>query len=84
MGKTKRKSYAEQAADKGTLSKYYVGLDVAQKKTQVCILDENGKIVREKLVNSRPKALEEVMTARPMLNRSGLKAAIIPVGCIRN
>ena len=61
MGKTKRKSYAEQAADKGTLSKYYVGLDVAQKKTQVCILDENGKIVREKLVNSRPKALEEVI-----------------------
>lgn len=61
MGKTKRKSYAEQAAAKGALSKYYVGLDVAQKKTQVCILDENGKIVREKYVNSRPKALEEVI-----------------------
>jgi len=34
MSKAKRKSYAEQAEANGTLSKYYVGLDVAQKKTQ--------------------------------------------------
>lgn len=61
MTKAKRKSYAEQVEASGSCPRYYVGLDVAQKKTQVCIIDDKGKIVREKYVNSRPQALEEVL-----------------------
>ena len=61
MSKTKRKSYTEQTKQSGTMARYYVGLDVAQKKTQVCILNEKGKLIREKLVSSKPAALEGVL-----------------------
>lgn len=44
-----------------TQPRYYVGLDVAVKKTQVCILDEKGKVVLERPINSRPKALAELL-----------------------
>ena len=34
--------------------KYYVGLDVSQKTTSICIVDENGKIVNEGNTNTDP------------------------------
>jgi len=34
--------------------KYYVGLDVSQKTTFVCIVDEDGKIVNESVVETDP------------------------------
>ncbi len=34
--------------------KNYVGLDVSQKTTSVCIVDENGKIVNEDVVETEP------------------------------
>lgn len=36
---------------------FYVGLDVAQKKTQVCVIDETGKVIREKEVSTHPAAI---------------------------
>ena len=37
---------------------YYVGLDVGMKHTQVCIINDAGKVIREKEVSSKPAALE--------------------------
>jgi transposase len=63
--------------------KYYAGLDVSIKETSVCVLDDEGRIVREvvasgrfearicKFVEDRPE-LEEIM--RPLLAaRRGLR-----------
>src|SRR3546814_13670231 len=38
--------------------KHYVGLDVSQKETSVCIVDEAGKILFEGRAASDPGALE--------------------------
>ncbi|GAA0575836.1 hypothetical protein GCM10009416_13180 [Craurococcus roseus] len=37
--------------------RYYAGLDVSLEETSVCIVDEEGKIVREAKVASDPEAL---------------------------
>lgn len=37
--------------------KYYVGLDVSQKTTFVCIVDENGKIVNEVVLETDPHVI---------------------------
>jgi transposase len=36
---------------------YYVGLDVAQKKTAACVVDQDGKVVREKELKTHPAAI---------------------------
>jgi transposase len=41
--------------------KYYVGLDVAMKKTSICIVDEQGKIVHESEAKTDPHALADVI-----------------------
>jgi transposase len=61
MNKDKAKAAAEQkAAEAGateTRPRYYVGLDVATKKTQVCIVRENGKLFLEKELPTHPAAI---------------------------
>lgn len=37
--------------------RYYVGLDVSLAETSVCVVDEEGKILREAKVTSEPEAL---------------------------
>jgi len=41
--------------------KYFVGLDVSMKKTSVCIVDEQGKIVHEAEVTTEPTKLAEAI-----------------------
>jgi len=41
--------------------KYYIGLDVSMKKTSVCIVDEEAKIVHESVVKTDPHELAEVI-----------------------
>jgi transposase len=55
--------------------KHYAGLDVSIKETSVCVLDEDGRIVREIKVPSHPEDLADVLTdpAHP-LDRVGLEA----------
>ena len=55
--------------------KHFAGLDVSIKETSVCVLDENGRIVREVKVPSHPEDLADVLTdpAHP-LDRVGLEA----------
>ena len=41
--------------------KYYVGLDVSMKKTSVCIVNEEAKIVHESIVKTDPQELAEAI-----------------------
>src|SRR5579863_9261740 len=54
---------------------YYVGLDVSVKLTAVCVLDEEGGVVRERVVASDPddigECIEEVGSA---IGRIGMEA----------
>jgi transposase len=54
--------------------KQYVGLDVSQKETAVCIVDEAGKLVFQGKVKSDPRALAEVLRKRaPHAERIGFE-----------
>jgi predicted NBD/HSP70 family sugar kinase len=39
----------------------YVGLDVSQKETAVCVIDDSGRIVFEGKARSEPAALAKVI-----------------------
>src|SRR5260221_9543669 len=76
--------------------KQYVGLDVSQKETSVCILDEQGKIIFEGKAPSDPGSLARLLHKRaPNAERIGfetgamaswlwheLKRIGLPVVCI--
>ena len=76
--------------------KHYVGLDVSQKETSVCVVDEAGKRVFEGKAKSEPGALAAVIRKRaPFAERIGfetgamaswlwheLKRVGLPVVCI--
>ena len=44
--------------------KQYVGLDVSQKETAVCVVDQDGKVLFEGKVPSDPGALARVIAKR--------------------
>lgn len=74
----------------------YVGLDVSQKETSVCVIDESGKIVFEGKTPSEPGALARLLRKRaPTAERIGfetgamaswlwheLKRVNLPVVCV--
>lgn len=75
---------------------YYVGLDASKKTTSVCVVDAEGAIVREGVVETEPKAITgflrgegrryarvgmEAWSIAPWLYR-GLARARLPVFCI--
>src|SRR5216117_506213 len=54
---------------------YFAGLDVSVKDTNVCIVDDTGKIIREVKVASEPDALLQVLrNATYRFKRIGLEA----------
>lgn len=55
---------------------YFAGLDVSVKETSVCIVDAEGRIVREAKVTSDPQALMALLQAWPV-KRIGLEAATL-------
>ncbi len=56
--------------------KHYAGLDVSVKETSVCIIDETGKICRERKVVSHPDDLVTLLNdPRWQFERVGLEAA---------
>ena len=57
---------------------HFAGLDVSVKETSVCIVDDNGKIVREVKVASEPEALLAALnTPLPLqANWIGSRAAV--------
>jgi len=46
----------------------YVGLDVAQKKTAVCIVNEEGKVISHGMVETRPELIRDFLDARGCSN----------------
>ena len=76
--------------------KQYVGLDVSQKETAICVVDQNGKVVFEGKATSDPGALARVIGKRaPTAERIGfetgamaswlwheLKRVGLPVVCV--
>lgn len=76
--------------------KYYVGLDVSVKLTAVCIVDGDGRVVREAVLHTEPSSLaaflrgtglrfERVgLEAGPLSSwlHDGLAAAGLPVVCV--
>src|ERR1700693_1106332 len=42
---------------RGTTMDYYAGIDVSLEYSSICVVDANGKIVREDKVASEPEAL---------------------------
>jgi transposase len=54
--------------------KHYVGLDVSQKETSVCVVDEQARLVFEGKANSTPGALAELIAKRaPCAERIGFE-----------
>jgi len=54
--------------------KQYVGLDVSQKETSVCVVDESGKVVFQGKAKSDPGALAELLSKRaPGVERIGFE-----------
>ena len=55
--------------------KYFAGLDVSLEETTVCVVDEEGRIVREARVASEPAALVAFLRGLGLaLERVGLEA----------
>jgi transposase len=54
--------------------KQYVGLDVSQKETSVCVVNESGQVVFEGKAKSDPSALTELLRKRvPHAERVGFE-----------
>ena len=54
--------------------KQYVGLDVSQKETSVCVVDESGKVVFQGRARSYPGSLAELLSKRaPGAERVGFE-----------
>ena len=56
-GKQTTRTFAEK--------KYTVGLDLGDRWSWYCVLDERGEVVFEHKVSTTPKALREVFGAMP-------------------
>jgi len=85
-----------QSQNRETTVKHYVGLDVSQRETSMCVVDDFGKVVFEGKVRSDPGALTTLLRKRTQFaERTGfetgamaswiwheLKRAGLPVVCV--
>ena len=63
-----------KAANRRAAVKQYAGLDLSQKETAVCVVDQNGKVVFEGKAPSDPGALARVIGKRaPAAERIGFE-----------
>lgn len=59
---------------------FFVGLDVSLEETSVCIVDNDGKVVRETKVETEPEALQKALTDHMEdLDRVGVEASSIGI-----
>src|ERR1700761_951381 len=67
-------TWASAAVSRRTTMKQYVGLDVSQKETAVCVINQDGKVLFEGKVSSDPGALAKTLGKRaPAVERIGLE-----------
>ncbi len=57
MKKQSPKVLGTEEKEESIAERYYVGLDVASKKTQVCILNRAGKLYQQKEIKTHPAAI---------------------------
>src|SRR5271166_1019634 len=61
----KKRSTAKAASNKNFERKLTVGLDLGDRSSWYCVLDEAGEVVGEKKLGTTPKAMKEVFGAMP-------------------
>ena len=64
--------------------KQYVGLDVSQKETAICVVDQDGKVLFESKVPSDPGALAKAIRNRaPAAARIGFETGAMALALAR-
>jgi transposase len=59
----------------GTAKKTYAGLDVSLKETAVCIVDDTGRILLQRMVSTDPQLITQCLVKyAPGLERFGLES----------
>ena len=53
--------------------KQYVGLDVSQRETAVCVINETGQVIFEGKAKSNPGALTDLRKHAPLAERIGFE-----------
>src|SRR5580700_9262571 len=61
----KKTSTAATRSNKNLHGKLTIGLDLGDRSSWFCVLDEAGKVVSEKKLGTTPKAMREVFAAMP-------------------
>jgi transposase len=61
----KKSSTAKAASNKNFERKLTIGLDLGDRSSWYCVLDEAGEVVGEKKLGTTPKAMQEVFAAIP-------------------
>jgi len=60
--------------------KYYVGLDVSMKETAICIMDQDGKIMHEKMVTTEPEDISKYLASKKYpFERIGIEASNLAI-----
>jgi len=63
---------------------HYAGIDVSLERSSVCVVDAQGKIVKEAKISSEPAALVAFFEALGFaVKRIGLEAGHCRSGCMR-
>ena len=60
---------------------YFACLDVGLEETAICIIDSNGRIVRELRASSEPEALERCSPGMSVTGGSASRRVRCPPGC---
>ena len=59
---------------------YFIGIDVSTKESALCILDSNGKIVRETKLPSDPEIIARFITDTGLaIERIGLESGFLRI-----
>ena len=61
----KKSSTAMAASNKNFEQKLTIGLDLGDRSSWYCVLDEAGEVVGEQKLGTTPKAMREVFAAMP-------------------
>lgn len=60
--------------------KYYVGLDVSTNETAICIIDQDGNIYHEKMVQTEPKDIVKYLSSKHLsYERIGLESSNLSI-----
>ncbi len=61
----KKSSTVAAAINKNFKRKLTIGLDLGDRSSWYCVLDEAGEVIREQKLGTTPKAMKEVFAAIP-------------------